>query len=75
MAVAPPQPAVASAPYWCYVMAATDVFDLIDHTTTVASLEPGNWYLAKRTLSGWVHVVADDGTEGWVAEGAVHRQG
>lgn len=70
-----PEPAVESAPYWCYVMAETDVFDLIDHTHTVASLEPGNWYLAKRTLDGWVHIITEDGTEGWVAEGAVHRQG
>jgi hypothetical protein len=70
-----PQPASPSGPYWCYVMAPTDVFDLTDHTRTVAELEPGNWYLAKRTLSGWAHVVAAEGTEGWVAEGAIHRQG
>jgi hypothetical protein len=70
-----PQPASPSAPYWCYVMAPTDVFDLTDHTKTIAELEPGNWYLAKRTLSGWAHVVAAEGIEGWVAEGAIHRQG
>ncbi len=69
----PPIAAAESAPYWCYVMAQTDVFDLNDHTRTVASLEPGNWYLAKRELGGWVHVVAEDGSEGWVAQGAVHR--
>jgi len=56
-------------------MAPTDVFDLTDHTKTIAELEPGNWYLAKRTLSGWAHVVADEGIEGWVAQGAIHRQG
>jgi len=70
-----PKPASPSAPYWCYVMAPTDVFDLTDHTKTIAELEPGNWYLAKRTLSGWAHVVADEGIEGWVAQGAIHRQG
>lgn len=70
-----PKPVAAAAPYWCYVMAPTDVFDITEHTATVAVLHPGSWYLAKRTVSGWVHVVASDGTEGWVAEGAVHRQG
>lgn len=67
-----PQPAPPSGPYWCYVMAPTDVFDLTDHTRTVAELKPGNWYLAKRTLGGWAHVVADEKIEGWVAEGAIH---
>jgi len=67
-----PQPAPPSGPYWCYVMAPTDVFDLTDHTSTVAELTPGNWYLAKRTLGGWAQVVADEGIEGWVAEGAIH---
>ena len=70
-----PQPAPPGAPYWCYVMAPTDVFDLTDHTRTVAVLEPGNWYLAKRTLAGWAHVVAAEGNEGWVAEGAIQREG
>ena len=70
-----PQPVPRSGPYWCYVMAPTDVFDLTDHTKTIAELAPGNWYLAKRTLSGWAHVVAAEGSEGWVAEGAIHRQG
>lgn len=70
-----PQPAPPSGPYWCYVMAPTDVFDLTDHTSTVAELTPGNWYLAKRTLGGWAHVVADENVEGWVAEEAIHPQG
>jgi hypothetical protein len=68
-------PPPATAPYWCYVLAATDVFDLTDHTQTVASLSPGTWYLAKRTIGGWAHVVASDGLEGWVAESSIHRQG
>lgn len=63
------------SPYWCYVMAPTDVFDLTDHTKRAATLVPGTWYLAKRTVGGWVHVVVSDGTEGWVAQHAVHRQG
>jgi len=67
-----PQPAPPSGPFWCYVMAPTDVFDLTEHTSTVAELTPGNWYLAKRTLGGWAHVVADENVEGWVAEGAIH---
>ena len=70
-----PQPASVDAPHWCYVMAPTDVFDLTDHTRTIAVLEPGNWYLANRVLGGWVQVVAAEGVVGWVAEGAVHRQG
>jgi len=64
-----------TAPYWCYVMAPTDVFGLTDHTTTVAALVPGTWYLAKRTVGGWVQVVAGDGDEGWVAEGSIYRHG
>ena len=70
-----PQPAADSGPYWCYVMASTDVFGLTDHTKTVATLEPGNWYLAKRTVGGWVHVVAGDDGDGWVPATSVHRQG
>lgn len=70
-----PAPLPDAGPYWCYVLAPTDVFDLNDHTATVATLRPGSWYLAKRTVSGWVHVAAGDGHDGWVAESAVHRQG
>lgn len=70
-----PQPAPPAGPYWCYVMAPTDVFDLTDHTKTIAAMQPGTWYLAKRTLGGWAHVVVGEGVEGWVAEGAIHRQG
>ncbi len=69
-----PQPALPDSPYWCYVTAPTDVFDLIDHTRTIAVIEPENWYLAQRTLGGWVQVVTAAGTEGWVAEGAIHRR-
>jgi hypothetical protein len=70
-----PELSPPAGPYWCYVMAPTDVFDLTDHTKTIAAMSPGNWYLAKRTLGGWVHVVVADGAEGWVAEGAINRQG
>lgn len=62
-------------PYWCYVMAPVEVFDLNDHTKIVATLQPGTWYLAKRAISGWVHIVAGEGAEGWVAQASVHRQG
>ena len=62
-------------PYWCYVMATTDVFDLNDHTRIIANLQPGKWYLAKREVGGWVHVVANEGSEGWVTQTSVHRQG
>lgn len=64
-----------AGPFWCYVMAPTDLFDLTDHTRTVATLVPGTWYLAKRVVGGWAHVAAGDGTEGWVAQGAIHRHG
>lgn len=67
--------AMNGGPYWCYVMAPVEVFDLNDHTRVIASLQPGTWYLAKRDVSGWVHVVAREGAEGWVAQSAVHRQG
>jgi hypothetical protein len=66
---------VDAGPYWCYVMAPVDAFDLNDHTRIIATLQPGTWYLAKREVSGWVHVVAGEGAEGWVAQGSVHRQG
>lgn len=68
-------PSPDTGPYWCYVMAPTDVFDLTNHTRTIATLTPGTWYLAKRTVGGWAHVVVSDGDEGWVAETAIHRQG
>ena len=67
--------AMNGGPYWCYVMAPTDVFDLNDHTRVIANLQPGTWYLAKREASGWVHIVAREGAEGWVAQASVHRQG
>jgi len=69
------QPTPPGGPYWCYVMAPTDAFDLTDHTRTVAVLEPGTWYLVKRALGGWAQVVAAEGSEGWVAEAAIHREG
>ena len=70
-----PAPEVGSEPYWCYVMAPVEVFDLADHTRVVARLEPGTWYLAKREVGGWAHVVSTAGGEGWVARQALHRQG
>ena len=63
------------AAYWCYVMGGTEVVALGDHDTVVASLEPGTWYLAKREVGEWAHVVVRDGLEGWVPRTAVHRQG
>ena len=61
-------------PYWCYVMAPSEVFHLDDHTRVVATLQPGKWYLAKREVGGWVHVVIGEGSEGWVPSPSVHRQ-
>ncbi len=71
---AEPAPPPPTGPFWCYVLAPTDVFDLTDHTRRVAVLQPGSWYLAKRIVGGWAHVVAEDGAEGWVAEGSIQRQ-
>ncbi|NQV06886.1 hypothetical protein HQ535_10050 [bacterium] len=70
-----PVPANDNTPYWGYVMAQTDVYDITDHTRIVAVLQPGKWYLARREAGGWVHIVASDGGEGWVARASVHRQG
>ncbi len=67
----PPPP----EPYWCYVMAPVEVFDLRDHTKVVITLTPGTWYLAKRESGGWAHVVTTDGDEGWVPRRSLHRQG
>jgi hypothetical protein len=67
--------AAALQPYWSYVMAAVEVFDLIDHTTVVATLSPGSWYLARREAGGWAHVVVGEGVEGWVPRTSLHRQG
>lgn len=65
----------SAAPYWCYVLAETDVLDLRDHSRVVGHLQPGNWYLAKREVGPWLHVSTSGGTEGWVARSAVHRHG
>jgi len=70
-----PQPASIEGPAWCYVLAAVDVFDLADHTRTVGTLQPGNWYLSKRRVGGWAQVVVGDGIEGWAAQSAIHHHG
>ncbi len=70
-----PEPAQAAAPYWCYVLAEVDVFDLTDHTRVVAKLMPGAWYLCKREVGGWAHVSSGDGPDGWVAAASINRQG
>lgn len=64
---------VSAAPYWCYVLAETDVLDLDDHGRVIARLRPGVWYLARREAGQWLHVSTGDGTEGWVARESVHR--
>lgn len=66
---------VSAAPYWCYVLAETDVLDLDEHGRVVSHLRPGTWYLAKREVGPWLHVTTGDGVEGWVSRDAVHRQG
>ena len=60
--------------YWAFVTAITDVYDLADHSLPIAALQPGNWYLVRRTEAGWAHVLLDDETEGWVAREALHRR-
>jgi hypothetical protein len=69
-----PRP-VAAGPFWCYVMADTEVLHLDDYSRVVAVLQPGTWYLAKREVSGWAQVVGADGTEGWVPRQTLHREG
>jgi len=71
----PPSAAAIEGPAWCYVLAPVDVFDLADHTRTVGVLRPGTWYLAKRQVGGWAQVAVGDGTEGWVAQSAIHKLG
>lgn len=73
-AIPAPRP-VAPGPFWCYVMAEIEVLHLEDYGRVVATLRPGNWYLAKREISGWVQVAAADGTEGWVPRQSLHREG
>ncbi|HEX9977845.1 MAG TPA: hypothetical protein VGB41_04365 [Acidimicrobiia bacterium] len=68
-------PAPLAGPYWCYVLAEVDVFDLTDHTKVVVRLRPGSWYLCKREVGGWAHVSTGEGPEGWAPKGSVHRQG
>jgi hypothetical protein len=65
----------SAAPYWCYVLAETEVLDLDDHSRVVSHLRPGTWYLAKRESGPWLHVATGDGVDGWVSRDAVHRQG
>ena len=71
----PPPETPVTGPYWCYVLAEVEVFDLTDHTRTVARLRPGSWYLCKREVGAWAHVSTGDGHEGWVGAGSLHRQG
>jgi hypothetical protein len=72
---ATPRRTPPAEPYWCYVMAPVEVFDLRDHTKVVITLTPGSWYLAKREAGGWAHVVTTAGEEGWVPRRSLHRQG
>ncbi len=61
-------------PYWGYVMIDIDVLHLDDYSSIVATLRPGTWYLVKREITGWAHVIAADQVEGWVPAKAVHPQ-
>ncbi len=61
-------------PYWGYVMADIDVLHLDDYSTIVATLQPGTWYLIKREIAGWAHVVAAGEIEGWVPAKALQPQ-
>jgi SH3-like domain-containing protein len=56
-------------------MSPVEVLHLDDYSRVVATLVPGNWYLAKREMSGWAQVVAAEGVEGWVPRQTLHRQG
>jgi hypothetical protein len=64
--------AASGLPYWGYVMADIDVLHLDDYSEIVATLQPGTWYLIKREVAGWAHVVASDQAEGWVPGKAIH---
>jgi hypothetical protein len=56
-------------------MTEVEVLALDDHTRVVATLTPGNWYLAKREVGGWAQVAAGEGLEGWVPTASLHRHG
>ncbi len=66
---------MVEGPSWSYVLAPVDVFDLADHSRTVATLHPGTWYLAKRQVGSWVQVAVGEGVEGWVPAASIHRHG
>jgi hypothetical protein len=70
-----PEPRFSATPYWCYVLAETDVLDLTDHTRVVSRLKPGTWYLAKREAGPWLHISTGEGIEGWVSRASVQRHG
>jgi hypothetical protein len=70
-----PEHRFSAAPYWCYVLAETDVLDLTDHTRVVSRLKPGVWYLAKREAGPWLHISTGEGIEGWVSRASVQRHG
>jgi hypothetical protein len=61
-------------PFWGYVLTAVDVLHLDDHTRKIGNLEPGSWYLVKREVGEWAHVVVGETMEGWAAARSVHRQ-
>ena len=65
----------AAGPFWCYVLTDVEVLHLDDYSRVVATLHPGTWHLAKREVSGWAHVVATDGSEGWVPRQSLPREG
>lgn len=76
VATPPPAPAPSSAPlpYWAYVLADTPVLDLADYSRTVATLQPGTWYLVEREVGPWAQVEAAEGVEGWAPRRALRRE-
>ncbi|MBK9180450.1 MAG: hypothetical protein IPM45_12990 [Acidimicrobiales bacterium] len=73
-----PAPAPAGAtdqPFWFYVDAPEPLVSSGDGKDVIATLQPGDWFLAKRAEGGWVLATLDSGSEGWVDATKVRRQG
>lgn len=44
-----------------------------DYSSTVAVLQPGQWFLAGEENGDWVYAADDDGAEGWSPPAATRR--
>ncbi len=71
----PPAAGAPAQPFWFYVDTPEPLVSSGDGKEVIATLQPGDWFLAKRAEGGWVLATLDSGSEGWVDATKVRRQG